>query len=217
MIVGSSPLTRGKPSRPEPSPQSRRLIPAHAGKTASAAWAAVIGWAHPRSRGENLNPARFGKVLAGSSPLTRGKQAPGSPQAKRCGLIPAHAGKTMVCPSVRVTSRAHPRSRGENHGVQSRVVNQTGSSPLTRGKQEANGGLEIDGRLIPAHAGKTSAPRVAAARSWAHPRSRGENPTLLITTPHVQGSSPLTRGKRTRTNVENVLERLIPAHAGKTR
>ena len=55
-----------------------------------------------------------------------------------------------------VWSAAHPRSRGENRPACSRVIWFAGSSPLTRGKQEANGGLEIDGRLIPAHAGKTA-------------------------------------------------------------
>ena len=53
-----------------------------------------MGWAHPRSRGENVVSPTAIHVLDGSSPLTRGKLplelvAPGAVR-----LIPAHAGKT---------------------------------------------------------------------------------------------------------------------------
>ena len=51
--LGSSPLTRGKPSAattPTPAP---RLIPAHAGKTSPYGPRGPAGPAHPRSRGEN--------------------------------------------------------------------------------------------------------------------------------------------------------------------
>ena len=72
------------------------------------------------------------------------------------GLIPAHAGKTMTGSNRRCASTAHPRSRGENIFVALYENNETGSSPLTRGKPR--GALPADGmeRLIPAHAGKTS-------------------------------------------------------------
>ena len=70
--------------------------------------------------------------------------------------------------------------------------------------------------LIPAHAGKTPTRRMAAHCRWAHPRSRGENrerrPDQLI----VDGSSPLTRGKLPPGQDQAVVDRLIPAHAGKT-
>ena len=52
--------------------------------------------------------------LAGSSPLTRGKQEAYDSLCKRCRLIPAHAGKTMVLLIKAASSQAHPRSRGEN-------------------------------------------------------------------------------------------------------
>ena len=74
---------------------------------------------------------------------------------------------------------AHPRSRGENHGVQSRIVNQTGSSPLTRGKLVQVTGQAVGGGLIPAHAGKTRSARGTSPPDRAHPRSRGENGVTL--------------------------------------
>ena len=52
-ISGSSPLTRGKPTRPPTRRETSRLIPAHAGKTLSCAEALPAPAAHPRSRGEN--------------------------------------------------------------------------------------------------------------------------------------------------------------------
>ena len=51
----------------------------------------------------------------------------------------------------------------------------TGSSPLTRGKQELLLSLQISGGLIPAHAGKTHAVALSSLSRGAHPRSRGEN------------------------------------------
>ena len=51
--VGSSPLTRGKPHADGERRRSRRLIPAHAGKTSTRGAAQTRCPAHPRSRGEN--------------------------------------------------------------------------------------------------------------------------------------------------------------------
>ena len=70
---GSSPLTRGKQACLSDTPYRSRLIPAHAGKTWRFGWRHPVGWAHPRSRGENRDDLRTRRELAGSSPLTRGK------------------------------------------------------------------------------------------------------------------------------------------------
>ena len=53
---GSSPLTRGKPDMSPDERISWRLIPAHAGKTASSGYVRRSYSAHPRSRGENKTP-----------------------------------------------------------------------------------------------------------------------------------------------------------------
>ena len=91
-----------------------------------------------------------------------------------------------------------------------------GSSPLTRGKRSHWTAQTKRSGLIPAHAGKTERSHVCRARGWAHPRSRGENQVAEILTGHSSGSSPLTRGKRAARRRGRDLERLIPAHAGKT-
>ena len=71
-------------------------------------------------------------------------------------------------------------------------------------------------RLIPAHAGKTSAHRRQGPAGPAHPRSRGENHPLQAGTRRYHGSSPLTRGKPVQDDSAAVNDGLIPAHAGKT-
>ena len=73
-LLGSSPLTRGKPVLPI---QLR-----------------ICAWAHPRSRGENVSHAVPLALFLGSSPLTRGKLDETLDEALTGGLIPAHAGKT---------------------------------------------------------------------------------------------------------------------------
>ena len=153
--TGSSPLTRGKHQRwPEPYLR-RRLIPAHAGKTASYGPATRPVSAHPRSRGENSE--RGDKIVGafGSSPLTRGKHLHASAVRGLSGLIPAHAGKTRGLVGHREALAAHPRSRGENDAVVRR--------------------LAVLPWLIPAHAGKTPEMVSRSYRPPAHPRSRGEN------------------------------------------
>ena len=58
-VMGSSPLTRGKPPSLIPRLRPRRLIPAHAGKTMSPGTTQPPQRAHPRSRGENSAPSRI--------------------------------------------------------------------------------------------------------------------------------------------------------------
>ena len=61
------------------------------------------------------------------------------------------------------------------------VVSATGSSPLTRGKRHEEPVAPVCSRLIPAHAGKTYSVRREAPRREAHPRSRGENVSVALT------------------------------------
>ena len=111
---GSSPLTRGKLCRGNGPRSSRRLIPAHAGKTILTVAGAIFAQAHPRSRGENRSGGASPPPSGGSSPLTRGKLHARGLQSARSRLIPAHVGKTSQFRPRRGWSGAHPRSRGEN-------------------------------------------------------------------------------------------------------
>ena len=135
--IGSSPLTRGKPSNQAARGSRPGLIPAHAGKTRWCTPRRETGPAHPRSRGENQERDHDGH--------------------RPRWLIPAHAGKTTGRTYRSTCSTAHPRSRGENSMHSPSVRRMRGSSPLTRGKRGIGELLERNNRLIPAHAGKTSA------------------------------------------------------------
>ena len=153
-MIGSSPLTRGKPVADPHLPECDRLIPAHAGKTLqdarrsgdrglipahagktdSETFRPARSRAHPRSRGENRSMPAAPSADHGSSPLTRGKLAEGVSLGTAWRLIPAHAGKTMRDALASVMPAAHPRSRGENAPSVSGCKAHHGSSPLTRGK-----------------------------------------------------------------------------------
>ena len=151
-----------------------------------------------------------------SSPLTQGKLSQCNRQRLLARLIPAHAGKTLRGCGRGGLRGAHPRSRGENMVIRGAWYRLIGSSPLTRGKLGARRAEIERVRLIPAHAGKTSASSQSSRQRTAHPRSRGENGSACSMISVRSGSSPLTRGKLRRTGPRSCQCRLIPAHAGKT-
>ena len=213
---GSSPLTRGKPSRDDDRLPRGRLIPAHAGKTPRYRGRERCPSAHPRSRGENGKTSAVDLSAMGSSPLTRGKPRSIRSSWRVRRLIPAHAGKTHGPPRCLPSRPAHPRSRGENTTGRPPRWPTYGSSPLTRGKPGPPGFDWLRGRLIPAHAGKTVWCASLTYLLQAHPRSRGENITAPKALIWRLGSSPLTRGKLEERLIRLQEERLIPAHAGKT-
>ena len=214
--VGSSPLTRGKHTTRVHGIDDEGLIPAHAGKTITEAYAKELVEAHPRSRGENICCPRGRVRRTGSSPRTRGKLVRTGHVRPSTGLIPAHAGKTGVFCMLRCTTPAHPRSRGENRSYQARRPSPGGSSPLTRGKRRGVHPHPGRCRLIPAHAGKTVRREPRRRHTEAHPRSRGENLQACVLSEDCHGSSPLTRGKLPPQGHARGTGRLIPAHAGKT-
>ena len=157
------PRSRGENAAPrEERDALAGLIPAHAGKTLPVPGKRRRRRAHPRSRGENCSRANSASAFAGSSPLTRGKHSRRRGQLLDCGLIPAHAGKTSGRSTSGELIWAHTRSRGENCAAPQTRSPNSGSSPLTRGKQRPQLRRRLRQRLIPAHAGKTQAARVAA-------------------------------------------------------
>ena len=214
--VGSSPLTRGKPSRRKTPTLNTGLIPAHAGKTGYQPHVSTPPSAHPRSRGENARYVSPQASSDGSSPLTRGKRNLCVFGHFSCRLIPAHAGKTAIQSAYKHSCSAHPRSRGENDGSRLALRRIVGSSPLTRGKRKLRSRWSSTSRLIPAHAGKTTRTPPQAMRTAAHPRSRGENENCSVLAVLTPGSSPLTRGKHEPRSPPGCCPGLIPAHAGKT-
>ena len=194
-VTGSSPLTRGKRRHNPATTAVVGLIPAHAGKTTAASSGRRTSRVHPRSRGENMKKADAEALKQGSSPLTRGKPDLSLGHYVPERLIPAHAGKTHRSACCACRRGAHPRSCGENGGAQEGTHPGQGSSPLTRGKRLRLIHHGHDGRLIPAHTGKTRCPPGQGTGCPAHPHSRRENDKPMACATAMKGSSPLTRGK----------------------
>ena len=70
--AGSSPLTRGTPSKPKKRGHSNRFIPAYAGNSDSVSPQSNLSAVHPRLRGELVLMRKPALPELGSSPLTRG-------------------------------------------------------------------------------------------------------------------------------------------------
>ena len=147
----------------------------------------------------------------------RGKQTVKVKVGADGGLIPAHAGKTLVYRRFFIRSRAHPRACGENRDGRGHPPHSAGSSPRMRGKLRVARSIEFWVRLIPAHAGKTTGPTLTPTEPPAHPRACGENDWTDLDTNGAAGSSPRMRGKPGLVTFNKGIGGLIPAHAGKTR
>ena len=154
--------------------------------------------------------------IAGSSPHTRG--APRSPPAARppSGIIPAYAGCTAIRHSFSCKPRDHPRIRGVHSTPPNPVGLALGSSPHTRGAQALKGATINLARIIPAYAGCTFNCLMTRIVCGDHPRIRGVHEMTWGTPWERRGSSPHTRGARTRPMSTNTDRRIIPAYAGCT-
>ena len=131
--VGSSPHTRGARSGVHRHRRPSRIIPAYAGSTLPSFRAAPRGGDHPRIRGEHYRQDRGPRVVAGSSPHTRGapQEVPDDAEPRR--IIPAYAGSTSAPKPMTRTGADHPRIRGEHPGECPGATPLLGSSPHTRG------------------------------------------------------------------------------------
>ena len=126
--------------------------------------------------GENLRRRSIQTQECGSPPRMRGKLFVYSSATGRCGITPAHAGKTGNAKPLCCESRDHPRACGENRtmpllvrkaGDHPRVCGENilhvisakgavGSPPRVRGKRSATSTPCTHGRITPACAGKTA-------------------------------------------------------------
>ena len=154
MQLETSPHTRGKPLQTGISLQSRRNIPAYAGKAAGHFRLTAASRKHPRIRGESLSVDLFIENSLETSPHTRGKR-PWRKLALVCfGNIPAYAGKASKERSASKATRKHPRIRGESSQTAEPEFSKTETSPHTRGKHTEILRSHFGVRNIPAYAGK---------------------------------------------------------------
>ena len=157
-----------------------------------------------------------GADLWGSSPLSRGIRPLLWGRVFAGRIIPALAGNTHARHPRRHPHQDHPRSRGEYMVANLLEQQNEGSSPLSRGIPDRTGVWRPLPRIIPALAGNTSPPVVDGVDDGDHPRSRGEYKMQAILVDKKFGSSPLSRGIRTKMSLYTGIYRIIPALAGNT-
>ena len=214
--VGTSPRMRGKLPRYNSAPCRFRNIPAYAGKTGFCMIEKLGLTEHPRVCGENRTCYGGTRYSSGTSPRMRGKRCPTPPRRPRRRNIPAYAGKTSPNPQSDSPLSEHPRVCGEN-GLALRGGDSTpGTSPRMRGKPHRHRYPTHHPGNIPAYAGKTVLRITAVPEDAEHPRVCGENVILFCTAYGSHGTSPRMRGKRGGAAGSVLLERNIPAYAGKT-
>ena len=155
LMPGSSPHARGALAACSASILYRRIIPACAGSTGSAAACSCPRGDHPCMRGEHTFEPAPTSCRPESSPRARG--APGLlvSHATGQGIIPACAGSTTYVRRCGSCKRDYPRMRGEHALTLGRKQAGAGSSPHARGA--LSGTRRARGRdgIIPACAGNT--------------------------------------------------------------
>ena len=193
-----------------------RIIPAYAGSTGMVSSQTGVDSDHPRIRGEHDIITATGCRPWGSSPHTRGARGSGPSPDRRCGIIPAYAGSTVIDFHMHSVHRDHPRIRGEHIGKQAVGAASNGSSPHTRGAHPECHRRRGRRRIIPAYAGSTAQRHDPKGDFTDHPRIRGEHVIKIGADLSAQGSSPHTRGARGRTPLGRDAGGIIPAYAGST-
>ena len=101
-------------------------------------------------------------------------------------------------------------------GLDSILSDNDGSSPRRRGKRAGHRLRPRPYRIIPAHAGQTTATRCPCESPADHPRACGANLTADDAHASTAGSSPRMRGKHLFDAFRVRGGRIIPAHAGQT-
>ena len=165
---------RGKAGMDARAPHSRRITPAHAGKSPRACgcnlfppiapirhleksarmWVQPLD--HPRPCGEKSPNVQSPSSQPGSPPPMRGKVYAPNYKDGETGITPAHAGKRCHICGVPLTTQDHPRPCGEKMSPYMPVSLDTGSPPPMRGKVNGNGLDDTKIGITPAHAGKST-------------------------------------------------------------
>ena len=216
LLLGSSPLSRGIHTNGDMPGIALGIIPALAGNTRLLEMRVRPARDHPRSRGEyGLSPSA-GRVVQGSSPLSRGIHSSYGDWRRIVRIIPALAGNTWPSSAITAQIPDHPRSRGEYFRIPGHVAEHDGSSPLSRGIRRVAARRCARRGIIPALAGNTVAVQPQLLQQPDHPRSRGEYVQLRTGPLTLVGSSPLSRGIPQPPERATEKSGIIPALAGNT-
>ena len=149
------------------------IIPAHAGLTATRTVRCSRSRDHPRACGAHYNDEILMGSNSGSSPRMRGSPKSSSQTHLRTGIIPAHAGLTIMCILIPIQLRDHPRACGAHDQFTIKLISAMGSSPRMRGSRLARRQSSAAQGIIPAHAGLTLDTPDRFYRARDHPRACG--------------------------------------------
>ncbi len=146
----------------------------------------------------------------------RGKVAHSVSMALRIRITPAHAGKSLERHGRTGFSEDHPRPCGEKVSCLESTRCSVGSPPPMRGKVPFRTLPSSHGRITPAHAGKSGIIISPHPRAKDHPRPCGEKPSAVTGIGTGAGSPPPMRGKDGGAVPVYPMQRITPAHAGKS-
>ena len=193
-----------------------RITPAYAGKRWTIALSISITSDHPRACGEKSIRCIAKDRSVGSPPRMRGKEADERHKGQAHGITPAHAGKRSFITDKVLRSRDHPRACGEKDSGHARGRKVQGSPPRMRGKGPQDGCFQAGGRITPAHAGKSLQASCRPSTRRDHPRACGEKKVMRGGKDKRMGSPPRMRGKGRSFELPVAVDRITPAHAGKS-
>ena len=162
--VGTSPRSRGNPSRSRPGGTTCGYIPALAGEPRRSATCVGSFKVHPRARGGTERILGLSLVVRGTSPRSRGNRPGRRLRPAGQGYIPALAGEPSRRPGASAAESVHPRARGGTHPSGQRVDPMSGTSPRSRGNRRQRTEPSSHHRYIPALAGEPPKKRRIANR-----------------------------------------------------
>ena len=171
---------------------------------------------HPRIRGEKLRRENVKAGQSGSPPHTQGKVVESKRNQTFARITPAYAGKSSIDTRGPISSRDHPRIRGEKLLAPLNLLNNLDSPPLARGKAFLPGLCAVSIGITPACAGKSAGCGSGSTASWDHPRVRGEKSLEHLRLRLIWGSPPHTRGKAVWALALAARSGITPAYAGKS-
>ena len=191
---GSPPRARGAADRRRRRGAVVGITPACAGSRGCGCGAGSRCADHPRVRGEQPSVRWKSSGYRGSPPRARGAGARRVRVGRRARITPACAGSSSGYVKAGCVNQDHPRVRGEQGSPSAiRAVN-SGSPPRARGAEPHRVARAVPGGITPACAGSRSGRYGTGARTWDHPRVRGEQALAPPVEGCPQGSPPRARG-----------------------
>ena len=153
-MFGLSPRVRGNRYGADSGADSAGSIPARAGEPAQPAKHVSEQSVYPRACGGTPNQCADGSQAQGLSPRVRGNPARWIARYGLEGSIPARAGEPPCRASTVARKAVYPRACGGTVEAAVKTRSQGGLSPRVRGNHDADRGLVMTIRSIPARAGE---------------------------------------------------------------